>query len=56
MVELAIQKFKYFYVKTDEVEQKLSTTYDLISYYKKKHPTYEFYLIIGDDQLPNFEK
>lgn len=57
MLEEAIENIPYFKICTIEIEKDTpSYTIDTIRELKEKFPRNEFYLILGDDSLKNFEK
>ncbi len=57
LTELAIQKDHRFVTSNIEFNMpKPSYTTHTLAYLRDKHPTYEFRLIMGADQLPSFYK
>jgi nicotinate-nucleotide adenylyltransferase len=57
MLELAIKEYKEFKIETFEIDkQGISYSIDTILYLKSKHPSADFYLLIGEDHANEFDK
>ena len=54
MLKLMIQDNKNLFVSDYEIKNKLTYTYQTLSYFKKKYPNDEIYFICGSDNLLNF--
>lgn len=57
MIKLAISKYSYFEIDDYELNKnEINYSIDTVEYFNRKYSDSEIYLLIGEDQLNNFEK
>lgn len=56
LISLAIASYPNFILKKDEIIFDLKFSYDTIKHFKNKFPNYQFFFLMGSDNLYNFKK